>query len=479
MLSNFFDRIKLPFRKDKELYVSLYRIIGFYPHNIELYKTALLHKSIARRNEKGKPVNNERLEFLGDAILDAVVGYIVFKHFPGKREGFLTNTRSKLVQRETLGRLAQEMGINELILSNSRGQSHNSYMGGNAFEALVGAIYLDRGYDACMRFMQNRILKQMINIDKVAYKEVNFKSKLLEWTQKNRVRMEFRLLNQEKDKQGSPTFCYQVVIEGIEGCKGNGYSKKESQQMASKLTLEQLRKKPQFVDAVFAAKSDRTKMEEEPAMAVPRTDEQEDFIVVSSSPAPAPQVVEKPEPVKEEKPRQAEKQKVAEKPKTSEKAKPAEKQKAAEQKPAEKQKAAEQKPAEKQKAAEQKPTEKQKVAEQKPAASDQKPAAKSGRKSKARPEGNNELQPAKESKVRPEADSEAQPAKDSKPKAERQKKNKAAAQKTKAPKPVAEAPVASPVDDDDEFDLSDISAREQTREEIIAAAEAQAFAAAE
>ena len=463
MLSNFFDRIKLPFRKDKELYVSLYRIIGFYPHNIELYKTALLHKSIARRNEKGKPVNNERLEFLGDAILDAVVGYIVFKHFPGKREGFLTNTRSKLVQRETLGRLAQEMGINELILSNSRGQSHNSYMGGNAFEALVGAIYLDRGYDACMRFMQNRILKQMINIDKVAYKEVNFKSKLLEWTQKNRVRMEFRLLNQEKDKQGSPTFCYQVVIEGIEGCKGNGYSKKESQQMASKLTLEQLRKKPQFVDAVFAAKSDRTKMEEEPAMAVPRTDEQEDFIVVSSSPAPAPQVVEKPEPVKEEKPRQAEKpkapekQKVAEKPKTSEKAKPAEKQKVAEQKP----------------------TEKQKVAEQKPAASDQKPAAKSGRKSKARPEDNNELQPAKESKVRPEADSEAQPAKDSKPKAERQKKNKAAAQKTKAPKPVAEAPVASPVDDDDEFDLSDISAREQTREEIIAAAEAQAFAAAE
>ena len=463
MLSNFFDRIKLPFRKDKELYVSLYRIIGFYPHNIELYKTALLHKSIARRNEKGKPVNNERLEFLGDAILDAVVGYIVFKHFPGKREGFLTNTRSKLVQRETLGRLAQEMGINELILSNSRGQSHNSYMGGNAFEALVGAIYLDRGYDACMRFMQNRILKQMINIDKVAYKEVNFKSKLLEWTQKNRVRMEFRLLNQEKDKQGSPTFCYQVVIEGIEGCKGNGYSKKESQQMASKLTLEQLRKKPQFVDAVFAAKSDRTKMEEEPAMAVPRTDEQEDFIVVSSSPAPAPLVVEKPEPVKEEKPRQAEKpkapekQKVAEKPKISEKAKPAEKQKAAEQKPAEK----------------------QKVAEQKPAASDQKPAAKSGRKSKARPEDNNELQPAKESKVRPEADSEAQPAKDSKPKAERQKKNKAAAQKTKAPKPVAEAPVASPVDDDDEFDLSDISAREQTREEIIAAAEAQAFAAAE
>ena len=285
MLSNFFDRIKLPFRKEKELYVSLYRIIGFYPHNIELYKTALLHKSIARRNEKGKPVNNERLEFLGDAILDAVVGYIVFKHFPGKREGFLTNTRSKLVQRETLGRLAQEMGINELILSNSRGQSHNSYMGGNAFEALVGAIYLDRGYDACMRFMQNRILKQMINIDKVAYKEVNFKSKLLEWCQKNRVALEFRDLNQTKDAQtGSPVFTTEVFIEGIEGCKGTGFSKKESQQQASKETLQRLRREPQFIDAVFAAKADRTKMEEEPVMAVPNLEkEQQNFIIEHSN----------------------------------------------------------------------------------------------------------------------------------------------------------------------------------------------------
>ena len=99
---NFIDRIRLPFRKEKELYSSLYKILGFYPRNIQLYKQALLHKSLRRRNEKGRPLNNERLEFLGDAILDAVVGDIVFRHFEGKREGFLTNTRSKLVQRETL-----------------------------------------------------------------------------------------------------------------------------------------------------------------------------------------------------------------------------------------------------------------------------------------------------------------------------------------------------------------------------------------
>ena len=217
-------------------------------------------------------MNNERLEFLGDAILDAVVGDIVYQHFPGKREGFLTNTRSKLVQRETLGKLAKEMGIDQLIKSSGHTSSHNSYMGGNAFEALVGAIYLDRGYDACMQFMQKRILNQLINIDRVAYREVNFKSKLLEWSQKNRVKMEFQLVSQQNDKGNSPVFCYKVMLENVEGCTGTGYSKKESQQLASKLTLEQLRKQPQFIDAVFAAKSERTKMEEEPVLSVPETE---------------------------------------------------------------------------------------------------------------------------------------------------------------------------------------------------------------
>ena len=189
---NIIDHIKLIFRKDKELYIELYKILGILPHDISYYKLALMHKSVAHRNAKGRPVNNERLEFLGDAILDATVGHIVYEHFPGKREGFLTNTRSKLVQRETLGRLAREMGITRLILSSGRSASHNSYMGGNAFEALVGALYLDHGYDACMNFVQKQILSKMVNIDKVAYKEVNFKSKLIEWSQKNRVAIEFR-----------------------------------------------------------------------------------------------------------------------------------------------------------------------------------------------------------------------------------------------------------------------------------------------
>lgn len=276
--------IKLPFRKDKELYRDLKAIIGFYPGDIELYKQALMHKSVMHRNAKGKPVNNERLEFLGDAVLDAVVGDIVYRHFPGKREGFLTNTRSKLVQRETLGKLANEMGISKLILASSRSQSHNSYMGGNAFEALVGAMYLDRGYETCMKFMEKQILKKLINIDKVAYKEVNFKSKLLEWTQKNRINLNYELVEQGKDENGSPTFSYKVVLENIECCTGKGFSKKEAQQIASKLTLDKLRGNTKFLDSIFAAKADRTKMEEQPVMVVPETEQPKVEIITQEKP---------------------------------------------------------------------------------------------------------------------------------------------------------------------------------------------------
>ena len=269
--SNFIDRIKLPFRKEKELYLSLYTILGFYPRNIELYQMALSHKSIHLKNKKGKPVNNERLEFLGDAILDAIVGDIVYKHFPGKREGFLTNTRSKLVQRETLNKIAQEIGLSRLIYSSGRNFSHNSYMAGNAFEALIGALYLDRGYNLCMRFMQEKILKKMVNIDTVAYKEVNFKSRLIEWAQKNKMNIAFNLLEQKKDDEGNPVFKYCVVIEGIKCNSASGFSKKESQQLASEETLEYIKKNTRFCDALFEAKKKRQEAEQNKETAQEQT----------------------------------------------------------------------------------------------------------------------------------------------------------------------------------------------------------------
>ena len=269
--SNFIDRIKLPFRKEKELYLSLYTILGFYPRNIELYQMALSHKSIHFKNKKGKPVNNERLEFLGDAILDAIVGDIVYKHFPGKREGFLTNTRSKLVQRETLNKIAQEIGLSRLIYSSGRNFSHNSYMAGNAFEALIGSLYLDRGYNLCMRFMQEKILKKMVNIDTVAYKEVNFKSRLIEWAQKNKMNIAFNLLEQKKDDEGNPVFKYCVVIEGIKCNSASGFSKKESQQLASEETLEYIKKNTRFCDALFEAKKKRQEAEQNKETAQEQT----------------------------------------------------------------------------------------------------------------------------------------------------------------------------------------------------------------
>lgn len=142
-----------------------------------------MHKSIMRRNSKGKPVNNERLEFLGDAVLDAVVGDIVYQHFPGKREGFLTNTRSKLVQRDTLNKLAQEMGINQLIyLTDTVLLITAIWEEMHSKPWLVPSIWTAVMTHAC--FHEESHSGTMINIDKVAYKEVNFKSKLIEWSQK-------------------------------------------------------------------------------------------------------------------------------------------------------------------------------------------------------------------------------------------------------------------------------------------------------
>ncbi len=254
MLRNQIDKIRLLFRKDRESYLCFYRILGFFPRNIKVYQQALLHKSTLLRSEKGRPLNNERLEFLGDAILDAIVGDIVFRHFEGRREGFLTNTRSKIVQRETLNKLAVEIGLDKLVKSSTRSSSHNSYMYGNAFEAFIGAIYIDQGYERCMQFMKERIFKNYIDLEKMSRKEVNFKSKLIEWSQKNKMEVSFELIEQFLDKDYNPMFHTEVRIEGLSAGKGTGYSKKESQQNAAQMALKKIKGDPAFRSEVDAAK---------------------------------------------------------------------------------------------------------------------------------------------------------------------------------------------------------------------------------
>ena len=262
MFSNITDKIRLLFRKDKEPYLCFYKMLGFYPRNIEIYQQALLHKSSSIKAGKGRLLNNERLEFLGDAILDAIVADIVYKKFEGKREGFLTNTRSKIVQRETLNRVAVEIGLDKLIKYTTRQSSHNSYMCGNAFEALIGAIYLDRGYRACKKFMEERIINQYLNLEKISRKEVNFKSKLIEWSQKNKFCVEFNLIEQSLDSDQNPIFETQITVENIPAGTGKGYSKKESQQEAAHATLTKIKGDPQFIDAIYAAKAEREKAAE-------------------------------------------------------------------------------------------------------------------------------------------------------------------------------------------------------------------------
>ena len=254
MLRNQIDKIRLLFHKDRESYFCFYKILGFFPRNIRFYEQALLHKSTSIHSEKGRPLNNERLEFLGDAILDAIVGDIVYKHFEGRREGFLTNTRSKIVQRETLNKLAVEIGLDKLVKYSTRSSSHNSYMYGNAFEAFIGAIYLDQGYERCKQFMEKKILKNYIDLDKMSRKEVNFKSKLIEWSQKTKMEVSFELIEQFLDQDYNPMFHTEVRIEGLSAGTGTGYSKKESQQNAAQMALKKIKSDEAFKEAIETAK---------------------------------------------------------------------------------------------------------------------------------------------------------------------------------------------------------------------------------
>lgn len=269
---NFIDKLKLPFRKDKELFSSLYSILGFYPRDIAIYKQALSHSSNALQTESGKRLNNERLEFLGDAIIEAVTSDIVYRHFDKKREGFLTTTRSKLVQRDTLNKMAQEVGLDKLVRTGGHQSGHNSYIGGNAFEAIVGAVYLDRGYKYCMWFLKSRIIAAHLNLNDVAKKEVNFKSKLLEWAQHNRLGIEFISNDPGKGAATSetPTFLATVMIENVECGKGNGFSKKESHQNAARETLIMLNANKQKIAEILKSKEQRTAMEAELISVPPR-----------------------------------------------------------------------------------------------------------------------------------------------------------------------------------------------------------------
>lgn len=246
MLKNLISFIKFLFAKEKELYVFLHKITGFYPHHIVYYRLALVHRSMPVKDAEGNWVNNERLEFLGDAVLDLVVAAYLYHQYPDKHEGFLTSTRAKIVQRESLNRIGKLFKLESHVKASAHSSSHNSYISGNAVEALVGAIYLDRGYKVARKFIEKKIIRDNIQLDDLVNTEKNFKSRLIEWTQKYHVTIEFELIDTYNDTENNPIFKTAVILGGIFAADATGYSKKESHQGASRKAVDRLK-----ADAIF------------------------------------------------------------------------------------------------------------------------------------------------------------------------------------------------------------------------------------
>ncbi len=219
---------------DKILYESLFRILGFYPGNIALYKLAFRHSSAAQLIKVGVKDSNERLEFLGDSIIGSVVADYLFKKFPFKDEGFLTKMRSKMVSRAKHNHIAIHLGLNKFIeVDNGRFKSSQpSSISGDAYEALIGAIYLDKGYKAAQIFILKRIINVHIDMDEVETKEIDFKSKFIEWVQKEKKDFRFEVVNEAgtaSDKQ----FVIQLIVENEIVGTAQHFSKKRAEQMVS------------------------------------------------------------------------------------------------------------------------------------------------------------------------------------------------------------------------------------------------------
>ncbi|MCD8043518.1 MAG: ribonuclease III [Tannerellaceae bacterium] len=263
MLTKLYKKIRLLKHKGREPYSSLYKLLGYYPDNVHLYEQAFLHKSSSVEGDDGRWLNNERLEFLGDAILDAIIADIIYKHFQNRKEGFLTNTRSKIVQRENLNRIAVQLGLNKMVRYSAKLNSHHNHLYGNALEALIGAIYLDQGYEVCYRFIEEKIIKKHMDLDGIARKEVNFKSALIEWSQKNKLEISFDLIESFIDNDGNPVFQTAITLTDFQIGVGIGYSKKESQQNAAKMAIKKLRNDKEFQQMIAEMKKKRQEQQEE------------------------------------------------------------------------------------------------------------------------------------------------------------------------------------------------------------------------
>lgn len=241
----------MPFSWIYNLYFSPHRIyvrklknlLGFVPDNVRLYQMAFRHKSVAVAIKEGAKNSNERLEFLGDAVLGSVVAELLFKKYPYKDEGFLTEMRSKIVSRANLNQLSRKLGLNEMIQYDARMISFPNKQGsllGDAFEALVGAVYLDRGYQFTRSFLLNRIIKPHVDIQLLEMTETNFKSRLIEWCQHLGKEVQFLQVD-NPEGESAKMFSIQAIVDREVCGIGRDFNKKSAEKLAAEKACEYLK----------------------------------------------------------------------------------------------------------------------------------------------------------------------------------------------------------------------------------------------
>ena len=227
------------FLPEKKFKRQLKRILGFAPRDYRIYQQALIHRSASGKYSRNHNIHNERLEFLGDAILDSIVAEHLYTKFPDKDEGFLTQMRSKIVNRDALKRIALQMGIGNMVIARMTKDNHKSLYG-DALEAIIGAIYLDKGYKQTRKFILQKIINTHINLEILIETEIDFKSRIIEWGQKNKKDINFNCQEQLNGDDKTPVFVSHLLIfDDIVGM-GMGKSKKEAEQNAARQAIQMI-----------------------------------------------------------------------------------------------------------------------------------------------------------------------------------------------------------------------------------------------
>ncbi len=228
-------------KSNRNIIRAIKTISGINPGNIELYKLATQHRSIAKQNDIGLKESNERLEYLGDAILGSIVAEYLFKKYPLKDEGFLTEIRSRIVNRDTLNLVAKNMGITDIVEYTNNKKSRQAYKSiyGDTLEALIGAIYLDKGYQATRKFIVKKILRQQYDLEILIQTNPNYKSKIIEWAHRQNKDVKFEI-TEVKGSSHNREFLAELHIEGEPIAKGNGFSKKKAEQDAAQKSCSKL-----------------------------------------------------------------------------------------------------------------------------------------------------------------------------------------------------------------------------------------------